>query len=375
MGLFALAFPRLGNADYATDRQRRAVALKGVVYLLAVEAHDGKITPVASGSGTIISEDGAILTNFHVVFDKSAGHPFGGIVVGLLDGYDEDPVPTCVAFPEHGMLVRKLDLALIKCEVDLQGRPYTPSAWPAVPLGDSSGLIPGDEIWLLGYPGAGGSTITVSAGRVAGFEGEDGGEGRDWIKTDAFITHGNSGGAAIDRQSRLVGVPSAFRLSEEAQGKNAAKVGLVRPLELAKSLIARAERGFDPGKRNRAGADLVAKTPPEKVQAPEKGVWITGRVVDADSGQAIANAVVLILKPGVKVASLSETTADKVLTKGVTGANGEFTTEAPIPRGKTFSVVVGAEGYALLAEDDVLSTAGEIPARFSPWEHIRLARK
>lgn len=374
VGALALTLPRTGSADYADSRARRAQALKGVVYLLAVEPRNGELVPVASGSGTVITADGSILTNFHVVFDKQAGRPFPAIVVGLLDGYDEDPVPTCLAFPENGILARKLDLALIKCETDLQGRPYTPSGWPAVALGKSSSLIPGDEIWILGYPGAGGSTIHVTSGRVAGFQGEDGGEGRSWIKTDAFITHGNSGGAAIDRESKLIGVPSAFRLSEEAHGKNAAKVGLVRPLEAARPLVTRANKGFHPGKKNRPGADLVA--PSKTTPATDKAVWITGRVVDADNGQPIPNAMVVILKPGVKVAALAgEGLSDKVATKAITDAAGEFTSETPIPRNQQFSVVVAANGYEILAEDDILSTAGEVPARFDPWEHIRLARR
>jgi S1-C subfamily serine protease len=78
-------------------------------------------------------------------------------------------------------------------------------------MGDADGLDVGDPIWLVGYPSTGGQgsrvTITCTRGVVSGFEASDFGY---VIKTDAEITSGNSGGAALDDEGRLVGVPTSL---------------------------------------------------------------------------------------------------------------------------------------------------------------------
>ena len=69
--------------------------------------------------------------------------------------------------------------------------------------------------------------------------------GRAFMKTDAGVSHGNSGGAAIDSEGRLIGVPTAYRRITEATATrlvSAGKVGLVRPIEYARDLIAQARR-------------------------------------------------------------------------------------------------------------------------------------
>jgi hypothetical protein len=81
----------------------------------------------------------------------------------------------------------------------------------------------------------------------------------------------------------------------------------------------------------------------------------------------------VVFKPGVKVAELTrDNLGDKYLTKSITNKAGEFVLERPIPRGKRFTVLVYAEGYEVLAADDVLSTEGEIPDRYDPWGTVLL---
>lgn len=78
-------------------------------------------------------------------------------------------------------------------------------------------------------PAWGGDTVTFTKGSVSGFLSAEG-----WIKTDAEINAGNSGGAAINRDGQLVGIPSAAA-AETTQVPG--KIGLVRPVNLAKPLI------------------------------------------------------------------------------------------------------------------------------------------
>jgi hypothetical protein len=75
----------------------------------------------------------------------------------------------------------------------------------------------------------------------------------------------------------------------------------------------------------------------------------------------------------VKVAQLTkDNLGDKYLTKAVTNKAGEFVLERTIPRGQRYTVLVYAEGYEVLAADDILSTQGEIPDRFDPWGIVLL---
>jgi serine protease Do/serine protease DegQ len=142
------------------------------------------------GSGVIVSPDGYILTNNHVVADAdeltavlSDGRKFTAKVVGA------DP---------------KTDIAVVK--IDATGL-------PAATFADSDKLRVGDVVFAVGNPLGVGETVTmgiVSAKSrdvgilddVAGYE--------DFIQTDAAINMGNSGGALVDAKGRFVGINSAI---------------------------------------------------------------------------------------------------------------------------------------------------------------------
>jgi hypothetical protein len=72
----------------------------------------------------------------------------------------------------------------------------------------------GDNIRVLGYPEIGGETITFTNGSVSGFTAQAGIGDRALIKTDATIAGGNSGGAAVNADGELIGIPTKARASE-----------------------------------------------------------------------------------------------------------------------------------------------------------------
>ena len=150
--------------------------------------------PQGVGSGVIVSSDGYILTNNHVVSDKR-GENADEVLVQLSDGREfqaaivgRDP---------------RTDIAILKIE----GGPF-----PSVTLSDSDHTEVGDIVFAIGNPLGVGITVTqgiVSAtGRAIGIYGEEGYE--DFIQTDASINMGNSGGALVDIKGRLVGINSAI---------------------------------------------------------------------------------------------------------------------------------------------------------------------
>ena len=116
-----------------------------------------------------------------------------------------EPAYTADVVAEH----HALDLAVLRITGDEYGAPLSDTAaLPFVPLGDSSTVRQGDPIDLFGYPMIGGDTLTYTNGVVSGFNYEEGIDGPAWITTNATMSGGSSGGAALDRAGRLIGVPT-----------------------------------------------------------------------------------------------------------------------------------------------------------------------
>jgi serine protease Do len=233
---------------------------KSVVQILALDSFG---EAVWWGSGTLISQDGLILTNAHVVDDRYGEYEDLG--VATIRRTDEAPELAYL-----GAIVAvdyALDLAVVKITSALDGDMVT-DAFPFVELGDSDETEIGDALRILGYPGIGGDTITLTNGVVSGFSSERSVGGRAWIKTDATISGGNSGGLAVDDDGKLVGVPTIVGASEDSgepvdcrQIVDTNRDGIVddldtcvpvggfinglRPLSLALELIDAAESGTE----------------------------------------------------------------------------------------------------------------------------------
>ncbi len=192
-----------------------SIPYQAVVQIKALVEVDGEKKVAWTGSGTLISRDGLILTNAHVVLSDRF-YQVKDLVVALTLSQDSPPVDTY-----HASIVQadaRLDLAVIKVRSDMQDRPldYASLNLPAVPLGDSDSLKLGDNITILGYPGIGGETITLTRGEVSGFTAEEPYGNRAYIKTTATIAGGNSGGLAVDSEGKLIGIPTKLGSGNEA---------------------------------------------------------------------------------------------------------------------------------------------------------------
>ena len=163
-----------------------------------------------SGSGTIVSPDGFVLTNFHVVGDNDTGRAFEWHGIFVTDPRSPDLEPEFRYWARFVAGDPRHDLAIVHIVEDAEERPLPVGfTFVSMPVGDSNSLIPGDPITVVGYPGISGSTITFTSGIVSGFLGEDlAAGGKQWIKTDAKLARGNSGGAAFDENGLLVGIPT-----------------------------------------------------------------------------------------------------------------------------------------------------------------------
>ncbi|HFD40677.1 MAG TPA: serine protease, partial [Anaerolineae bacterium] len=190
----------------ALDRQTRLNVMAAVVQIGWVSEENGKLYNIGVGSGTIISPDGLILTNCHVADPVLYGMspdelpPIDYLSVALTVRSDQPPQVAYLA--EVLAADPYLDLAVLRINRKLDGRPVNAGDLnlPYVPLGDSDSVEVGDEVNIFGYPGIGGETVTFTKGVVAGFSLDAAVEGRAWIKTDATIAGGNSGGTAVDEK-------------------------------------------------------------------------------------------------------------------------------------------------------------------------------
>ncbi len=183
------------------------VPYRAVVQILAETRFAGRLEPVWSGSGTIIDPRGFILTNAHVALSDDEER-VDALQILLTEAEDKPPVPRYYA--EVVRADEQLDIAILRIVTDLDGNPVNPEDLhlPYVRLGDSDKLHLGQPLTILGYPGIGGNTITLTRGEVSGFTAEEGYGDRAFIKTSATIAGGNSGGMVANNQGELVAIPT-----------------------------------------------------------------------------------------------------------------------------------------------------------------------
>jgi serine protease Do len=173
-----------------------------------------------------------VLTNYHVIED-AATNSSSWIQVAIEKNPDDPPVPMY-----RGELVEydpDLDLAVLRLSgLDGSQLPASPGL-PAIPLGDSDRIQIGDELVIIGFPSIGGETVTLTRGTVSGFHAQ-GSVTRAWIKTDTEASPGNSGGMAINAGGELIGIPTWVSAEDRTLGR----IGVLRPVNLARPLIQRA---------------------------------------------------------------------------------------------------------------------------------------
>ncbi len=170
-----------------------------------------------SGSGVIMSSDGYIITNNHVVADAQS------VSVQLSDGTSLDA--EIVGTDEQ------TDLAVIKVN------PTTELT--AAEFGDSDELEPGEYAYAIGSPGGVQFANTITGGRISAINRDLTVNDRvmTLIQTDASINNGNSGGALINKYGQVVGITSA-KLSGNAFGSATVEgMGFAIPINTAKDIV------------------------------------------------------------------------------------------------------------------------------------------
>lgn len=173
-------------------------------------------TTAASGSGFIISEDGYILTNYHVVEDSSS------ITVSLYDGSSYEA--ELVGYDESN------DIAVLKVEAD----GLTP-----VILGDSDNMNVGDMVVAIGNP-LGELTFSLTTGVVSALDRYvtlSSSISMSLIQTDCAINSGNSGGALFNLYGEVIGITNAKYSSSSSSGASIDNIGFAIPINSIRSIV------------------------------------------------------------------------------------------------------------------------------------------
>lgn len=171
----------------------------------------------AAGFGFILSADGYILTNYHVVEDSNS------ITVSLYDGTEYDA--TLVGCDESN------DIAVLK--IDAEG--LTP-----VVLGDSDNLNVGDQVVAIGNP-LGELTFSLTTGVVSALNREvtlSSNVTMNLIQTDCAINSGNSGGALFNLYGEVIGITNAkYSSSSSSSEASIDNIGFAIPLNHVKNIV------------------------------------------------------------------------------------------------------------------------------------------
>jgi serine protease Do len=256
------------------------------------------------GSGVILSEDGLIVTNHHVVEDSNR------VLIRFPDGRQYE-----------GQDIRSdagSDLAILNIKA--------PRKLPAIQLGDSDALAVGDWVLAIGSPFA--IEQTVSAGIISG-------KGRglqrlvagQLLQTDAAINPGNSGGALVNLDGELIGINSAIASTDgEFQG-----VGFAIPINRVKWITSELRTN---GKVRRAFLGLTSVAIPAEVadqyDLPTTGGAFVVRIRDGFPAE----------QAGVQKNDIIIKLADQIV-KSPTDLNGIV---EQLPIGPAFSMIVRRDG-------------------------------
>ena len=181
-------------------------------------------TSAASGSGFIISDDGYILTNYHVIEDAES------ITVSMYNGDSFDA--SLIGYDESN------DIAVLKVE----GENLTP-----VVLGDSDTLNVGDDVVAIGNP-LGELTFSLTAGTISAKDREvtlSSSVTMNLLQTDCAINSGNSGGALFNMYGEVIGITNAKYSSSSSSEASIDNIGFAIPInsvmDIVESII---EKGY-----------------------------------------------------------------------------------------------------------------------------------
>lgn len=220
--------------------------VKVTAYVLA---KDGRMRPHGQGSATIVTPDGFLVTNHHVSVDGKE-EPADAFEV-CFSYSDALAKPECTATARYVSSDREHDIAVLKVDsTDIFGKGLP--ALPHLTYADSPRPVVGEEVQMVGYPDIGGSSATFTNGKVSGFLNID---GTEYFKSDAKISNGNSGGTALNKDGKYVGIPSRG----ETGSVSSETLGYILPIADYREWVTRTISSIKPADNQAADARLKSQ--------------------------------------------------------------------------------------------------------------------
>lgn len=204
----------LGSLDFSKKSTFQNKVAASVVNILCEDGDNS-----SGGSGTIIDENGLVLTNAHIIpQDKDGVLTVEECVITLPDPINgnikEAYLGTPIIVPD---ISSEYDLAFIKIDkeyIDDEGQSYGtyPNTFPSFFKNgcENDNPILGESVRVFGYPAisADGFYLTITDGTVSSLPGDG------TIYTSAKVSHGNSGGLAVDGKGCMLGIPTEVSSDE-----------------------------------------------------------------------------------------------------------------------------------------------------------------
>jgi serine protease Do len=290
-------------------------------------------TSAASGSGFILTEDGYILTNYHVIEGSSS------ITVTLYD--DTSYEATLVGYDESN------DIAVLK--VDATGL-------APVVLGDSDDLNVGDTVVAIGNP-LGELTFSLTQGAVSALNRQvtlSSDLTMDLIQTDCAINSGNSGGALFNLYGEVIGITNAKYSSSSSSEASIDNIGFAIPINSVRSIV---QSIIEKGYISKPYIGVSVKAVTEDMQRyglPQ------GAAVETVTEGSPAEAAGLQVSDIITKVGDTEITSSNDLVDIITAADtGDKLTLTVYRQGETLTltVEVGEQIQSALEEDDTQSSS------------------
>ena len=274
------------------------------------------------GTGMIITSNGEVVTNNHVIELYTDGGETGSITVTEYGQKKSEPA-TLIGYDEQQ------DVALLKID-------NPPTSLPTVTFGSSSKAVVGDSVVAIGNAlGLAAGTPTVTQGIVSalGRSVSAGGDGTvtenltNLIQTDAAINPGNSGGPLIDTAGQVIGMNTAVAGSAN-DGTDAQNIGFAIPIDEVESLLPELEKG-GPASNGGGylGVDITTLTPALRQQygfTPTAGVVVLDVLSGSPADKAgLAQGDVIVDVNGTAVTSAAG--LQSMIQKDKSGQNIQIT--------------------------------------------------
>jgi S1-C subfamily serine protease len=327
--------PKISYSNEVREQIKKVIPAIGLVLVRNANDPEQKLRP--RGSAVIVRKDGLVITNFHVIARDRSTRTFDEIFLSLPSDSSANAANAQRQFKLKIVLSnQERDLTLLRIAPEkVEAKPEV--ELPFVVLADSHKVELLDDVFIIGFPEKGGTTVTVNPGVIEGKDALD-----DWIKTNGRLLHGNSGGAAVNSEGKLIGVPTRVVVDSDAE-KTYGSVGYLRPAHLVAAMISKYQEAEMNAAAAPKPAPAVAPNNPPANDTRAMNTIVVRGTVKSTSGQPLAGVRVGLLLVGKEVA------ASNLVTWGGSNAEGQFTLEKPVPPGRynLRARVIGYEAYSL----------------------------